>query len=94
MTVGRIYRMIAGAGKEQELADELVRLRPLVRALPGSQGVEVYRDRDDRSRFLLVEKWESVAYHEQALASLPPEALGALMQKLAGPPEAAYEDLL
>lgn len=94
MTVGRIYRMIADAGKEEELADELVRLRPLIRAMPGSQGVEAYRDRADSSRFLFIEKWESVAHHEQALASLPPEALDTLMGKLAGPPEAAYEELL
>lgn len=94
MTVGRTYRMTASAGHEDKLADELSKLRQAVSGMPGNRGIEVYRDRADRARFLLIEKWVSLGHHEQAVASLPKGSFDALMGMLALPPEAAYEDLL
>lgn len=94
MTIGRTYRMIARVGRQDELAHALAGLRAAVEGMPGCEGVEVFRDRSDAARFLLIEKWGSIAHHEQALAALPHEAIAAVMGMLEAPPEAAYEELI
>lgn len=94
MTVGRVYRMIAAEGKGDVLAAELATLRNVVLANPACSGIDLLRDEADGTRFLFIEKWNSVADHAAALAALPPEALAGVLGALAGPPEGTYETYL
>lgn len=94
MTIARVYRMTAAAGKEQALADALVAFIPVVSAVPGCSGAEALRDCDAASRFLFIEKWTSIDAHKAAGSHLPKDALAGVMGALGAPPEGSYEEYL
>jgi quinol monooxygenase YgiN len=92
MTIARIYKMSAAAGKEQELLDALCALERVVRQLKECLGVELLRDCKQPNQFLFIEKWPSVEAHKMAGASLPRDSFTAVKNALAAPPEASYQD--
>jgi heme oxygenase (mycobilin-producing) len=94
MTVARHYLMHAAEGHDATLETALRNLATAVRALPGSEGVELMRDLGNERRFVFIEKWESVEAHKAAGAQLPKEILVAMRDVLDGPPDGAYLDYL
>jgi len=94
MTVARLYRMTAAAGKEDALAAALKDAALLVAKVPGSEGVEVLQDVDAPGQFVFIEKWTTVEHHKAAPEHLPKGGLDAVMAAMAGPPEGAYLDYL
>ena len=94
MTIARHYLMHAAEGQDAQLETALGELADAVRAVPGSEGVELLRDLGNERRFVFIEKWASVEAHKAAGSHLPKEALAPLMAALDGPPEGAYLDYL
>jgi quinol monooxygenase YgiN len=94
MTVARLYRMTAAAGKEDALAAALAGAALLVAKVPGSEGVEILRDVEATGSFVFIEKWTSIEHHKGARDHLPKGGLDAVMAALAGPPDGAYLDYL
>lgn len=94
MTVARHYVMHAAEGKDATLETALRALAEAVRAVPGSEGVELMRDVGNERRFVFIEKWTSIAAHKDAGKALPKELMAPVMASLDGPPEGAYLDYL
>jgi len=94
MTIARHYVMTAAAGQESALETALLDAADLIRAVPGSEGVEVQRDQDNAGRFFFIEKWTSIEAHKAAPGQLPKGGLDAVTAALAGPPEGLYLDCL
>ena len=94
MTIARHYVMTATAGQEAALERALIEAADLIRAAPGSEGVEVQRDQENAGRFFFIEKWTSVEAHKAAPGHLPKDGLAAVSAALAGPPEGLYLDCL
>lgn len=94
MTIARCYIMKAAEGRAEDLAAALKDAAELVRRVPGSQGVEILRDLDDRRRLVFIEKWDSVEAHKAAPQHLPKGALANVMAAVDGPPEGSYLDYL
>lgn len=94
MTVARHYVMMAKAGSSAALETALAVLADDVRALPGSEGVELLRDAGNEHRFVFIEKWTTVEAHKNGGDALGKEALSAVMSAIDGPPEGAYLDYL
>ena len=94
MTVARHYIMHAKAGEAAALQTALENLAVAVRALTGSEGVEMLRDIGNEERFVFIEKWDSVDSHKAAGGALPKgmiEKIGALLD---GPPDGSYLDYI
>jgi quinol monooxygenase YgiN len=94
MTIARHYVMHAAEGQDAVLETALGSLADAVRALPGSEGVELLRDLGNERRFIFIEKWESVEAHKDAGRQLPKELMSPVMGALDGPPDGAYFDYL
>lgn len=94
MTIARHYIMNAAEGRDATLETALDALADAVRALPGSQGVEMLRDLGNARRFIFIEKWDSVEAYRNAGAHLPEDVMASLMAALDGPPEGLYLDYL
>jgi heme oxygenase (mycobilin-producing) len=94
MTIARHYVMTAAEGKETALREALAVLADVVRALPGSEGVELMRDTAQSGRFIFIEKWTSVEAHKEGGKQVPKDAFSPVMGALAAPPEGAYLDCL
>lgn len=94
MTVARHYIMTAKEGGSAQLETALSGLADAVRALPGSEGVELLRDAGNEHRFVFIEKWETIDAHKGAGSLLGKEALAPVMGAIDGPPEGCYLDYL
>ena len=92
MTVARIYIIHATDSAEMEAGLEA--LADAVRAMAGSQGVEVLRDLGNEKRFLFIEKWESEEAHAAGLDALDKSLLAPVSAASDGPPDGAYYDYL
>jgi heme-degrading monooxygenase HmoA len=92
MTVARIYIMHASDSAAMEAA--LEPLADAVRAMDGSEGVEVLRDLGNEKRFIFVEKWVSEEAHAAGFDVLDKSLLGPVGAASDGPPDGAYYDYL
>jgi quinol monooxygenase YgiN len=94
MTVARLYRMTAAAGKEDALASALKEAALIIAKVPGSEGIEVLQDAEAPDRFVFIEKWTSIDHHKAAPEHLPKGGLDAVMAAMAGPPDGVYLNYL
>jgi quinol monooxygenase YgiN len=90
MTIARIYRMRAAAGRGDELAQALAALVSVVTGIAGCHGCDLIRETDAPEQFLFIEKWESIEAHKAGGAALPKGSFSAVGAALAGPPDSAY----
>jgi quinol monooxygenase YgiN len=94
MTVARHYTLSAKPELADSMQGELDRLGDIVRALPGCLGFEMLRDIEDPTRFVFIEKWQSVEAHKAGGKQIPREAFAKLMDALAAPLAGSYLEYL
>lgn len=92
MTIARHYVMTAAEGQDGALDTALRNLADVVRAISGCEGVEMLRDARNASRFVFIEKWESIDAHKAGAKEVPKEAFGPMMAALGASPEGSYLD--
>ena len=90
MTIARHYVMTAPADRADALEAALGNLAGALKQVPGFEGADILQDTKTPTRFILIEKWESIDAHKAAGQHLPPDALEELQSCLAGRPEGAY----
>jgi len=64
MSVTAIYTLQAKETKADELLALLEQARDLTLTVDGCEGFDVYQGKDDRNRFVMVERWASVDIHQ------------------------------
>lgn len=92
MAFVRSYVMTAKDTEIAGLRTALQELGAKVTAQDGCTGTELYQDADKPERFVFIERWSSVDAQKAGGKRLGKEAFAAIMQALAGPPEAASLD--
>ena len=92
MALVHSYRMIAKPGSEDALGAALEALGEAARAIAGSQGATVLRDRKEPQKFLFLEFWDSEESRKAAGSQLPKEVMGRIMAALGGPLQMADYD--
>ncbi len=90
MTVSRFYIMQAAEGQDEALSAALAALADGVLALPGCEGVDLMQDLADATRFVFIEKWQSVEAHKNAGKLLPKALMAPVMGALQAPPQGSY----
>lgn len=69
--------------------------RPLFEQAPGFQGLELRREVEDPSNFLILVKWESVQHHlDLQKTALHPQIRNKVKDCLAGPPKVRHATLV
>jgi heme oxygenase (mycobilin-producing) len=92
MSVARVYRIKATAGKEDALASAIEGLAKVVRAAEGCESAFLLRSHEDSADFLFIEKWASIDHHRKVLETLGPDVLDPVGAAMAGPPDGSYQD--
>jgi quinol monooxygenase YgiN len=94
MALVHSYDLTAGKGREEALGTALEALANAVKAVSGSQGAMVLRDRKERNRFLFLEFWDDEDSRKAAGSRLPKDIMGQIMGAVAGPLKMADYDRL
>lgn len=90
MSVVRINEFSAAPGQAQALRQFLSSVIGVIEQAEGCRGCELLADPQDASRFVIVERWDSVAAHQAAASKIPPEQMAAFKPLIADPPTGRY----
>ena len=92
MAIRVVYDMVAQNGQGDAFAAALSDLASTIRALPGSDGVDILRKQDNEDQFLFIENWPSDQAYAEASQLVPKTAFAPLKPLLGGPPaRSVYE---
>jgi quinol monooxygenase YgiN len=90
MRTTRINTFIAKDGMANELHEFLTSIISVITQLPGCESCNVLHRQDDAHELVIIETWTSVAAHQAAAQTIPPEKIAMLMPLLSKPPSGAY----
>lgn len=90
MSITRINEFQAQDGQGDALRDLIQSFVPMITASEGCQSCQLLQGRDDPTRIIVIEVWDSTEAHQASMKNIPPSALGQAMKLLAGPPKGAY----
>ncbi len=90
MSITRLNEFEAAEGKEDALYAFLQSILPHIAGSEGCVSCELLRHQDNPTKFVILERWVSVAAHQQSLANFPKEDMQAIMPLLGAPPKGAY----
>ncbi len=90
MSITRINEFQAADGKSDELFTFLKSLIPYISTSEGCALCEVLQSDDDKNKFVVWEKWDSIASHKKSIECYPKEAMQAAMVLFAAPPKGSF----
>lgn len=89
MSILRVYKMTAMAGRASDLLGALQTLAARLSSLDGNEGIELLANLDDPQNYMLIERWRSAESQQTAGALLGKEVFAGIAPLLSGRPEAA-----
>jgi len=90
MTVIRMGEMQAAEGKTEELRAFLLSIVPIITNSAGNVSCQLLHNQDDRTKFAMIEVWESVDAHRDSVKNIPPGMLAAIRPLLGAVPSGSY----
>ena len=90
MPITRVNEFQGHPGRGAELRDFLASIIGLIRGAEGCRSVQLLAQRDDDTRFAIVESWDSVEAHQAAASRISPDLMKTAMALLAAPPRGVY----
>lgn len=88
--ITRVSEFTAQPGREDELADYLASIVPLIEESDGCLYCHMLQGHDDPSRFMIIETWESIPAHQLSVQGIDQKSFLKAMEALAESPTAAY----
>jgi quinol monooxygenase YgiN len=88
--ITRVNEFRANEGGGEELRELLGSFVPVIAGASGCRFCRLLQGRDDPSRLLVIEEWDSAEAHQASVTEIPPAALERAMELLAGAPTGAY----
>ncbi len=92
MAISRINDFYAAAGKQQALRAFLESVLAMIKGAAGCQEVELLVDQENAAHLVILERWDSVAAHQEAARLIPQSKLAEVGPLLAEPPRGRYYD--
>ncbi|WP_372866342.1 putative quinol monooxygenase [Pseudomonas sp.] len=90
MSITRINEFQAAEGRAQELFAFLKSLMSYISCSPGCESCEVLQSSEDENLFVVIERWQSEAFHKESLANYPKEKMAAAMPLIGALPKGAF----
>jgi quinol monooxygenase YgiN len=90
MAISRINDFYAAAGQEQALRAFLDSVLAVIKGAAGCQDVELLVDQESAAHLVVLERWDSIAAHQDAARLIPPSKLAEVRPLLAEPPKGRY----
>jgi quinol monooxygenase YgiN len=90
MAVARIGQVKARAGREAALRERLEFLTRHIAGLQGCISCQLFQSQADPTVMLMIETWENLDTHKNAVMDIPKEEIAAFMQMIDGRPTGEY----
>jgi quinol monooxygenase YgiN len=94
MSVVRFSEFQAKEEMTDDLQEFLASIMPIIKSSHGCESVQLLQNREDVSKFTMVEVWDSVASHQASVRNIPQEKMGKVRPLLASSPSGRYFDLI
>ena len=94
MSIYRIGETQAKPETIEALRDFLLSIMPGIKSSQGCESVTLYQSTDDRTRFTMIEIWDSVESHQASVKNIPREKLAEIGPLLASAPSGHYHDFV
>jgi quinol monooxygenase YgiN len=94
MSIFRIGETQAKPESVEELRDFLMSIMPGIKASPGCEAVQLYQSYDDRTKFTMIEVWDSMESHKASVKEIPPELIAKIRPLLASAPSGGYFEMV
>ena len=92
MSIARIGEFHAKPAFTEQLREFLISILPTIRSSQGCESVQMYQNREDPTRFTMIEIWDSIESHQESVKNIPAEKLAAIMPLLGSTPSGSYYD--
>jgi quinol monooxygenase YgiN len=90
MAISRINDFYAATGQEQALRAFLESVLATIKGAAGCQEVALLVDQENAAHLVILERWDSVAAHQEAARLIPQSKLAEVAPLLAEPPRGRY----
>ena len=94
MSIARIGETQARPETIESLRDFLTSIMPGIKSSQGCESVTLYQSTDDRTRFTIIEIWDSVESHQASVKNISREKLAEISPLLASAPSGYYFDFV
>jgi quinol monooxygenase YgiN len=94
VSIYRIGETQAKPEAVEELHEFLLSIMPGIKASPGCESVQLYQSPDDRTKFMMIEVWDSKESHQASVKEIPAELIAKIRPLLASAPSGAYFDMV
>jgi quinol monooxygenase YgiN len=94
MSVARIGEVQAKEGLTEDLRGFLISIMPIIKSSEGCESVRLYQSRDDATKFIMIEIWDSVESHQASIKNIPSEKLAEIRRLLAASLSGSYYGLV
>ena len=94
MSITRISEFQAKQESIEASRDLLISIMDGIKSSQGCESVQLYQSQDDRTKFIMIEVWDSVESHRASVKNIPSELLAKIQPLLASPPSGNYFGLV
>ncbi len=94
MSITRISEFQAKQESIEASRDLLISIMDGIKSSQGCESVQLYQSQDDRTKFAMIELWESIDSHQASVKNIPAEQLTVIRPLLASAPSGRYYDLI
>jgi heme oxygenase (mycobilin-producing) len=94
MSTARIGEFTGKPGQIDELRDFLLSIIPMIKTSKGCEAVQLYQNREEPTRFTMIEVWDSVESHRASVKNISSEKLAEIRPLLGSVPGGGYYELV
>ena len=94
MNISRIGEFQAKPEVTETLRDFLLSIMPIIKSSQGCESVTLYQSQDDRTKFTMIEIWDSIELHQASVKNIPSEKLAEIRPLLASAPSGGYYEVI
>ncbi len=90
MSITRISEFQVKQESIEALRDFLISIMDGIKSSQGCESVQLYQSQDDRTKFSMIEVWDSIESHQASVKNISPEKLAEIRPLLASAPSGDY----
>jgi len=90
MSITRISEFQVKQESIEALRDFLISIMDGIKSSQGCESVQLYQSQDDRTKFSVIEVWDSIESHQASVKNISPEKLAEIRPLLASAPSGDY----
>ncbi|XPF94972.1 putative quinol monooxygenase [Colwellia sp. RE-S-Sl-9] len=90
MAIVRINEFKSAEGQAEALLEFLTSIKPYITNSEGCISCEILTQQDDKSTFVIIEKWESIESHVKSIADFPKDDMAKAIPLFGAAPIGRY----